>query len=85
MAKGKTKWSEAKNILRCSMCAKDIEIGEHYFSDNKGEPMHYYCYNLWMKAKAGRMEVPSDYGDEGKDEQSNKSILPYADTGGKTD
>jgi len=51
MAKKKIEGFEAKAVLECVICDKDIEIGDHYCLNDTGEPMHYYCYDASILVK----------------------------------
>lgn len=68
MVKRKIEWFEAKTILKCVICDKDIEVGDHYCLNDTGEPMHYYCYDVSTSARAAEAEKHTDVG-EGEEEQ----------------
>jgi len=64
----KIEWFEAKTILGCVICDKEIEVGDHYCLNDTGEPMHYYCYNASILVKEEETEKQTD-SEEGEEEQ----------------
>jgi hypothetical protein len=79
VVKRKIEWFEAKTILECVICNKDIEIGDHYCLNDTGEPMHYYCYNASISIKEEGTEKQTDSkeaegGNNGEKELCRKRI-----------
>jgi hypothetical protein len=56
VVKRKIEWFEAKTILECVICNKDIEVGNHYCLNDTGKPMYYYCYNASILVKEEETE-----------------------------
>lgn len=51
---------EARTVLQCGICGKDIEVGEHYCLNDTGEPMHYFCYDVLMRRREEEKEEQGD-------------------------
>jgi hypothetical protein len=68
MVKRRVEWFEAKATLECVICDKDIEVGDHYCLNDTGEPMHYYCCDVWASAKSGETEKQTDSEEEKGDD-----------------
>jgi hypothetical protein len=79
MAKRRKECFEAKATLECTICDKDIEVGDRYCLNDRGEPMHYYCYDVSTPLKAGETEKQTDSeesegGNNGEKELCSKRI-----------
>ena len=61
MVMRRIEWFEAKAILECVICNKDIEVGDHYCLNDTGDPMHHYCYDASILVKEEKAEKQTDY------------------------
>lgn len=66
MVKGRIEWFEAKAILECVICSKDIEVVDHHCLNDTGEPMHYNCYDVSTSVRAVETEKQTD-SEEGEE------------------